>query len=486
MSRGAARALVFMTSAAVLVLEIMAGRLLAPYVGVTLETFTGIIGTVLAGISLGAWLGGRLADRRDPGTLLGPLLLTGAATTLAAPAIVRAVGPALQSGSPVEIVAAAAAGFFAPAIVLSAVPPAVVKMQLDDLGRTGEVVGGFSAVGSAGAIFGTFVTGFVLVAAAPSQAVILAVGLVLAAVGGLAWYRYRTGRGQAAVAVAVAIVLAGAAGIAAAPPCERETAYFCARVEPDPDRPTGRSLFLDTLRHSYVDLADPSHLELRYVEVFADVVAALPPGPLRVLHVGGGGFTFPAYLDAVRPGSTHLVLELDPGVVEIAEEQLGLVVGGSVEVDTGDARLGIRRAPAGEFDLVVGDAFGGRAVPWHLATREFAAELASRLDADGVYVMNVIDQPPLRFARAEVATLAAVFPHVLVVAPASYLAGDAGGNFVLVGSTGPVAADAVAAAIAARGGEEQVLAGAAARAWADGAPVLRDDFAPVDQLLTRP
>jgi len=61
----AAGALVFVTSAAVLVLEIVAARLLAPYVGVTLETYTAIIGTILAAISLGTWIGGRLADRRS-------------------------------------------------------------------------------------------------------------------------------------------------------------------------------------------------------------------------------------------------------------------------------------------------------------------------------------------------------------------------------------------------------------------------------------
>src|ERR671915_301258 len=72
-----AAAVVFGTSAAVLVLEILAGRLLAPHVGVTLETYTGIIGTVLAGISLGTWLGGRAADQADPRRLLAPLLAVG-------------------------------------------------------------------------------------------------------------------------------------------------------------------------------------------------------------------------------------------------------------------------------------------------------------------------------------------------------------------------------------------------------------------------
>ncbi len=77
MSRRYAQVLVFVTSGAVLVLEILAGRLMAPYVGVSLETFTGIIGTVLAGIALGAAVGGRLADRYDPQRLIGPALMLG-------------------------------------------------------------------------------------------------------------------------------------------------------------------------------------------------------------------------------------------------------------------------------------------------------------------------------------------------------------------------------------------------------------------------
>ena len=95
----------FVTSAGVLVLEILAGRLLAPYVGVTLETYTGIIGTVLAGIALGNWLGGRLADTRDPRTLLGPTIAIGGMLALACLPVVRTFGPALAGRAPVAIVA---------------------------------------------------------------------------------------------------------------------------------------------------------------------------------------------------------------------------------------------------------------------------------------------------------------------------------------------------------------------------------------------
>src|SRR5262245_14919718 len=179
-----AGALVFITSAAVLVLEILAGRMLAPYVGISLETYTGIIGVVLAGISLGTWAGGRLADRLDPRRMLGPLLIAGGALAMLSVPIVNAVGESSEgSGRNATIVLLSFVGFFAPAAVLSAVTPTVVKLQLRDLGRTGSVVGRLSALGTAGAIVGTFATGFVLIAAFPVRPVVIVVGAVLIAAG---------------------------------------------------------------------------------------------------------------------------------------------------------------------------------------------------------------------------------------------------------------------------------------------------------------
>ena len=116
-----AAVLVFATSGAILVLEILAGRLLAPYVGVTLETYTGIIGTVLAGISLGTWLGGRAADRTDPRRLLGPLLVVGGALALLVVPAISLVSALRPGSGPAAIVLFSAAAFFAPAAVLSAV-----------------------------------------------------------------------------------------------------------------------------------------------------------------------------------------------------------------------------------------------------------------------------------------------------------------------------------------------------------------------------
>jgi len=485
MPKPLARLVVFGSSAVVLVLEILAGRLMAPYVGVTLETFTGIIGVVLAGIAFGAWWGGWLADRRPPAPLLGPLLMAAASAVLAAPILTDAVGPSMRAGGPLEIVVLTVAGFLAPSVLLSAVTPLVIKLRLQSLDETGSVVGTFSAIGTAGALAGTFLTGFVLLASVPTRPLVIALGVVLAITG--AWLAVRTAVARATVVVLAVLILAsGAATASSKRPCGVETRYFCAVVEVDPFRPSGRTLWLDTLRHSYVDLNDPTHLEFRYSRIVADLITTLPPGPVDAAYVGGGGFTLPRYVAAVRPGSTADVFEIDPELVTIAQQDLGLVLGDVIEVEIGDARLALPARPSGRYDLVLGDAFGGLSVPWHLTTREFLEEIERVMAPGGLYVINLLDYPPLGFARAEVATFGAVFDEVAVLAPAAYVSGERGGNFVLVGGNDGLDWNAVENRIAAREGNEIVLTGDAAAEFAGDAAILRDDFAPVDQLISRP
>jgi spermidine synthase len=481
---------VFGSAFAVLVLEILAGRLLAPFVGVTLETYTGIIGTVLLGISLGTWIGGRMADQVDPRRLLGPLLVIGGVLALLVVPLVTWAGTLRLRPDPAGIVIYAAVAFFLPAAVLSAVSPVVVKLQLRDLGQTGSVVGRLSAIGTAGAIAGTFVTGFVLVAALPTRPILVGLGALLIIAGLALTVTVGRQRGIGPPIVALAALLLGTGWVAASPqPCERESAYFCIRVEPDPTSATGRTLYLDTLRHSYVDLADPSYLGFTYTQLIGDVVNALAPAgePIEALHVGGGGFTLPRWIKATRPGSQSRVLELDPVVFATAREELGLVVSDDLQVRVGDARLGIGEEPSDSRDLVIGDAFGGAAVPWHLTTREFVSEIQRVLRPEGVYVVNVIDYPPLGFARAELATLRDVFEHVAVAGPQSRVDGTSGGNVILIASDSPIPADAIEAINRARADTDVVVTDPAViEAFVGGAPVLTDDFAPVDQLLTLP
>ena len=474
-----ARSLVFITSAAVLILEILAGRLLAPYLGVSLEVFTGIIGVILAGISVGAWAGGRAADRGDPRRLIGPLLVAGGLTAVASPLLVDLVGPAASTG-PLSIVGLSLIGFFAPAAVLSAISPIVVKIRLSSLQETGSVVGTYSAIGTAGAIFGTFVTGFVLIAAFPTRPIVIVVGVVLVALGVALW----VGRSVWTVSgPVVALLLLSGLALVFDGPCQYETSYHCAEVVADTARPSGRLLILDRGYNSYVDLEDPTHLEFRYIRVMADLIdVEMPSGPLDVVSIGGGGFTLPGYLAAARPGTEHRVLEIDASLIDIGRRHLGFEDEAEVIVD--DARRSITQVAPGSVDVVVGDAFTGLTVPWHLTTVEFVEMIGEILAPGGFYTVNVIDRPEAQFARAEAATLREVFDHVAVFAPESYFTGARGGNYVLVGSDDPIDMDEVRSALSSRGGVEVGLTGDELAEFIDDARPLTDDFAPVDQMLT--
>ncbi|MDT9592938.1 fused MFS/spermidine synthase [Nocardioides zeae] len=485
----AAVALVFGSSAAVLVVELVALRLLAPYLGLTLETNTLVIGIALAAIALGSWAGGRLADVVDPRRTIAPALAVSGVATALTPFVVRGVG---ASGDPLLLMTAAAVSIIVPGALLSAVTPMVTKLRLTDLASTGTVVGRLSGIGTAGSIVGTVLTGFVLVSRVPVSWILVGLGVALAVAALAVQVGLRVGR-RGAVASGVPLLLVAGGGLAAtvAPGgCDAETTYHCASVETDPERESGRILVLDGLRHSYVDLEDPTHLEFAYVQAMAAVVdTAYPSGEaLRAYHLGGGGLTLPRYLDHVRPGTDSLVSEIDGGVLALDREELGLETGDGIEVRVEDGRLALADLPDASRDLVVGDAFGGVSVPWHLATREAIAEVRRVLTADGTYVANVIDHGDLAFVRAEVATVAAELRHVAVLGePVDLATGpDAapdGGNFVVVASDAPLDLAPVRAALGEGDSGWTTLAGADLEAWVDGADVLTDDHAPVDQLL---
>jgi spermidine synthase len=478
-----AGALVFGASASVLVVEIVALRLLAPYLGLTLETSTLVIGIALAAIAMGSWAGGRLADVTPPRRALGPLLAISGAAVAATPFLVRGAA-AVGRGAPLLLTATLA--IMVPGALLAAVTPMVTKVRLTSLTETGTVVGRLSGIGTAGAIVGTVLTGFVLISRVPVSAIMVGLGAALVAVAALLEARVR---GWRAPAVPAVLVLVGAGAAAVVPGrCDLETSYHCAVVISDAERPSGRVLLLDGAPHSYVDLDDPTYLAYDYAKVVVSVIdASFPAGQsLRAYHIGGGGLTVPRYLERTRPGTASVVSEIDHGVVDLDFTELGLASGDAIEVHVEDARLGLGRIGDDSRDLVVGDAFGGVSVPWHLTTREAVREVQRVLTDDGVYLVNLLDYGSLAFGRAEVATLADVFDHVALATETDTLTDGpkAGGNLVAIASDAPLDITAIRAQIAARGAPWSVISGAELTDWAGDAPVLTDDYAPVDQLLT--
>ena len=207
-----------------------------------------------------------------------------------------------------------------------------------------------------------------------------------------------------------------------------------AELSPDPDRANAWLLRLNGTAQSHVDLDDPTHLEFEYIQRLAHIVDLHTPGPMRALHLGGGGFTLPRYIAATRPRSTQQVVEIDAALIELLRRVLPPDRTARIRIRNGDAREVMSRAPSAAFDLVVSDVFAGARTPAHLTSLEFVEEAARTMVADGVFTANIGDGGALGFARAQAATVQAVFKHVSVIAEPGVFRGRRFGNLIIVGS----------------------------------------------------
>jgi MFS family permease len=482
--------LVLFSAAVVLVSEIVAARVIAPYVGITLETFSAVIGCVLAGISLGAWLGGVLSDRIPPRLMLGPVFVVGGLLLVASPFIVRNMGPNATASNPMSALNLAVAAFFLPSVVLSTVSPAAVKMLGQGRPNLGLVAGGLSAIGTAGALLGNFGAGFVLVGEFRTDQILIISGAACIVLGGLVAMLNHSGVLGRAIPVGVIVIGLAMTGVDGRLPCDAETKYVCLNITEE--APQQFLISSNIYSSSFTDVANPTNLRFAYAKDVAGIVAAdpTPQGTAPSFgYVGGGGYTLPLYFDAVYPGAGHEVFEIDEELVEEVDD--ALQVPGLLDrfpTTIGDARVELATAEPAAFDIIVGDAFAGISVPWHLTTREFLEVIRSRLAPGGLYVMNIIDYDDYALARAEARTIEEVFGEVMIVARPDVLAdtGDEGANIILVGGAELPSRDAVVQAVAAQGSGSAVSDEATVAAFTAGAELLTDDFAPVDQLVGNP
>ena len=440
--------IVFMASGCTLVLELVAGRIMAPNIGVSIFTWTSIIGVVLLGISLGNYAGGLVADRTDPQRTLGYLLLVGGAFTLAILSLAGILPEAIAEVPFVlRIVLMTAVLFVAPTFVLGMISPIVIKATLTDLSLTGSVAGRIYAFSTFGAIVGTFLTGFVLISSFGTRSIVLGVGVVLIIMG-LAFGRFRGFVPGAAGIVlllgAVAMGIVGIIGEGLLSGCDRETRYFCIKVYDEVvEGRTVRTLVLDNLIHSYTSQDEPTFLHYDYLRNYANLSEyarkAHEIEELKFLFLGGGGYTLPRYFEATYPSSHIEVIEVDEGVVDINYELIGLDPETRIISHAIDARIGIQDARLTKYDVIFGDAFNDVSVPYHLTTVEFTERIDDLLTDDGYYAALVIDAiDDGLFLRSYVLTLQQVFPHVRVMGSRGSWQGLGMGTYVVVGSKRPI------------------------------------------------
>lgn len=190
-------------------------------------------------------------------------------------------------------------------------------------------------------------------------------------------------------------------------------------------------LELDEMQQSAVDLGDPTRLVFDYMRRIGDVIDRLPPGPVRVLHVGGAAMTLPRYVHATRPRSSQIVLEPSIEIIERVRSEAPLPPRSGIKVRPVDGKSGIGGVRDGFADMVILDAFDGGRTPDELTSAAFVEDVRRVLAPSGVFVANLVDRAPFPQARDFVAAARDLGDMVVGVEPAT-MKGRRAGNLVIV------------------------------------------------------
>lgn len=480
-------AVVFTAAGVGMVLELAGSRLMSPYFGNSLFVWTSLIGVILAFMSLGNYLGGRLADRwLDPTMLswvLGWAALGTVVTSYSGDYLLPALGA--QGGSKAMSVVAACLLFAAPSILLGIVSPYSIRVRMHGMEHAGATVGAIYALGTVGSIAGTFAAGFWLISVVGVHDLILLCVAVLGGLSALVMGRLDWRKVALLALVAVLAIFSYVSFNADGDEIVLDTQYDRYMIRSVVDPQSGRPLiglsrdFVSAESVSYADSGDP--YPFQYYSYY-DAGSAVVGGARKALLVGGGTFSYPRIFLSANPGATMDVVEIDGQLVDVAAEYFGYKPDPRMNVFLEDGRTFINRA-AGPYDAVFMDAFKSEAtVPYQLTTVESWQRCADLLDDDGVLVMNVIASPQderAQFFNALTASLAKVFPQVEVYA----VQGEDGGRFRNTSIIASKSPGTDLAARVAQAAPELATHHMSDYRVPDDARPLTDDFAPVDQLI---
>jgi spermidine synthase len=405
---------VFLAGTGSMATEICASRLLAPYFGDSTMVWANIIGLILASLSLGYWLGGKLADRRPSASVLGVIVLAAALFVAGVP---FAAHPLLERGAAgIDSVAAGTVvgSFFAalvlfapPVIALGMVAPFAIRLSADRTESAGGVAGTVFALSTAGSLLGTFAPALVSIPLVGTQRTLLGTSVLLAATSTLALGR-RGLMPACCIAVLVALppgMVRGGSGVL----YEGESAYQFIRVVQNGEE---RVLELNegVVAHSVYNPS--SVLTGGYWDLFLIPPALLDRPVRRVAILGNAGGTVARAYRSFYPQARIDGVEIDPKVTSIGERYFGLRPGPLLHVYNEDARPFLL-SHSYRYDVICVDAYRQPYVPFYLATREFYRLVRSRLRPGGVVALNVASLPrDHSLVEHTAATLATVFPDV--------------------------------------------------------------------------
>lgn len=486
-------AVVAVSGAVLMALEILALRILSPSFGSSVYVWGAVISVFLAAMSTGYMIGGRVADRRPELAVLGALLLVSALGIAALIGTAFAVTDRIATWTaarPWGPLVAATVLFGPTTALLASASPFAVRLAAHELTGVGRTAGRLYAISTAGSLAGTLAATFLLIPFLELDSILLLLSAGAIAAGAIASGRSLTRRPSSAtlLVLAVAVTGFGWAGARAEPAGtlleRRLSPYQTLEVV---ERAGRRTLLSNGHRQASIELAggEPA---LRYARA-SRVALLFQPRPRRALFLGLGGGSVLRVLRQVVPELDADHVEIDAAVVELAQRHFGFEPGRDGRVHLDDGRRFLRRTDQ-TWDLIVIDTYVGLSIPFHLTTREMYQLVERRLEPGGVLLLNLAASPEQPLVAAILATVRSVFPGV-----SAFAVPGASGTLVVARRETPELDPLTAEELAARArGLDQrfelepsfaVLLAARLEPKRDAGegPILRDDFAPVDRLL---
>ncbi len=411
---------VFICGAVLLGLEIVGSRVLAPYFGSSIFVWGSLISTFLAGLTIGYYVGGFLADRRPRLLTMAMLILIAGVLVVILPVVHPPVNRTIASidfGPRLSPLLATVCLFFLPSVFMGTVSPYAIKLAASSLATIGNTAGLIYAISTAGSIVGALLTAFYLIQMIGVRSILYSLGVTLMALAMLLIIIHRTAAGRpgkrAMAWVVVGIFCASLPALAATNTLYKKDSLYHHIVVTDDDGL--RTLRFDRLRQSAMDLNEPDRMVFHYTQ-YLHLAMAFHDNPQRVLFIGLGGGSAPKRFHRDYPTLQIDVAELDPEVVSVAKRYFMFQESEHMRAQAVDGRIFLQKTPH-RYDVIVLDAYYADAIPFHLSTREFFQELKAKLTPTGILVSNIIGSvrgSDSKLFRSILKTLQTEFPQTYV------------------------------------------------------------------------
>jgi len=407
---------VFASGASVMVVEIIASRFFAPYFGNSVFVWSALIAVVLASLSLGYYLGGRLADRKPTTGRLSLILLASAISVTAIPVfgdIILILARAFLDVKLGSIVGSTIL-LSVPGVLLGMVSPYAIKLLAKDLKSLGSTAGDLYATSTIGSIFGTLLSGFVLIPLLGVSTIFFTIAALLCGLSLVLSPNLRRNDKSAVMGVSLLLLAVFPEPIFT----EHEILHVqytpYNRIVVEDDGPT-TYLKLDGRLSGAID-KQSTHSHYGYIHYY-ELPFLVKEDIGKVLMVGGGIASAPRQITANHPETHVTIYEIDPEVTEVSEKYFYYCDDDSMHTVNGDARLLVQESGR-IYDYVAVDVFNDLStIPYHLSTKEFFHDLARITSDDGLIMMNIIARPKGRGSmvlKSIVKTVSTSFPHVAV------------------------------------------------------------------------